>query len=189
MTCVRGMFNMVTIDEVVSYISKMEGSRHVFPLRAEAKEALINIEECVKASFGIDCCNRGVMKCLDRENVIVIIKDRRFRPPPEPTVLLIGDDDMVIGKEIFPDQKEEYLNKENVVFLSDEFILFTDQKPRKKECFIMPPVSFPEVERMPGTKNVVSCSPSPPGDMYVRGLHGLSDDPTLASILLGYDDS
>ena len=40
-----------------------------------------------------------------------------------------------------------------------------------------------------GTKNVVSCSPSPPGDMFVRSLHGLPDDPTLASILLGYDDA
>lgn len=180
---------MVTINEVVSFISKMEGSRHVFPLMAEAKQNLLKIEESVKATFGIDCTNKGVMQCLARENIIVIIKDSRFRPPPEPTVLLVADDDMIIGMEIFPEQKAQYLGREDIVFLSDEFILFLDQKPKNKECFVMPPVSFPEVERMPGTKNVVSCSPSPPGDMYVRSLHGLPDDPKLASILLGYDDA
>ncbi len=180
---------MVAIDEVVSFVSGMEGSRHVFPLMAEAKENLIKIEESVKASFGITCCNTGVMKCLARDNIIVIIKDKRFRPPPEPTVLLVADEDMIIGMEIFPHQKAEYLIRDDVVFLSDEFVLFPNLKPKTRECFVMPPVSFPEVERMPGAKNVVSCSPSPPGDMYVRSLHGLPDDPTLASILLGYDDA
>jgi hypothetical protein len=180
---------MVTIDEVVDFISRMAGSRHVFPLKAEAKEELIRIEESVKATFGINCSNQGVMDCLARKNIIVIIKDSRFRPPPEPTVLLMADEDMIIGKEIFPEQKKEYLENENVVFLSDEFILFLDRKPKSKEYFVMPPVSFPEVEKMPDTKNVVSCSPSPPGDMFVRSLHGLPDDPKLASILVGYDDA
>lgn len=179
---------MVTIDEVVDFISRMAGSRHVFPLKAEAKENLIKIEESVKATFGINCCNQGVMECLARENIIVIIKDSRFRPPPEPTVLLMADDGMIIGKEIFPEQKKEYQDKEDVIFLSDEFVLFLDRKPKNKEYFVMPSVSFPEVEKMAGTKNVVSCSPSPPGDMYVRSLHGLPDDPKLASILVGYDD-
>ena len=154
----------------------------------EAKENLMKIEESVKASFGINCTNKGVMQCLARHNIIVIIKDSRFRPPPEPTVLLVADDDMIIGMEIFPYQKDQYLKRDDVVFLSDEFVLFPNLKPKNKECFVMPPVSFPEVERIPGIKNVVSCSPSPPGDMYVRSLHGLPDDPKLASILLGYDD-
>ncbi len=180
---------MVTIDEVVDFISGMEGSRHVFPLKAEAKENLIKVEESVKASFGINCCNNGVMDCLSRKNIIVIIKDSRFRPPPEPTVLLMADEGMIIGMEIFPEQKKQYLEREDVLFLSDEFVLFLDRKPKNREYFVMPPVSFPEVEKMPGTKNVVSCSPSPPGDMYVRSLHGLPDDPKLASILVGYDDA
>jgi hypothetical protein len=186
---ITGAFIMVTIDEVVDFISRMAGSRHVFPLRAEAKENLIKIEESVKATFGINCSNQGVMDCLARENIIVIIKDSRFRPPPEPTVLLMADDGMIIGKEIFPEQRAQYLDREDVIFLSDEFILFPELKAKGKERFVMPPVSFPEVEKMSGTKNVVSCSPSPPGDMFVRSLHGLPDDPKLASVLVGYDDA
>jgi hypothetical protein len=42
---------------------------------------------------------------------------------------------------------------------------------------------------MKGTKNVVSCSPSPLGDVFVRAVHGLEDDPKLASIIIGWDDA
>jgi hypothetical protein len=102
--------------------------------------------------------------------------------------MLMGDDGLVMGMEIFPHQKKQYEGKENIVFLSEEFIVFLDRKPRSKECFYMPPVRFPEVEALKGAKNVVSCSPSAPGDMYLRKAHGLPDDPKFASVMIGWDD-
>ena len=179
---------MVTVEEVVEVLKAMKGAQHVFPLDECSKEGLIGIEDQVKGTLGISCKNLGVEECLKREHVIVIIKDVRFRPPPEPTVLLIADDGMVVGIEIFPHQRQEYEGKDNVLFLSQDFVVFLDKRPKSRECFMMPPVSFPEVANLPGTKSVSSCSPSPPGDMFVRRVHDLLDDPKLASILVGYDD-
>ncbi|MEM0449551.1 MAG: hypothetical protein QW520_07010 [Methanomassiliicoccales archaeon] len=167
----------------------MEGSVHVFKLDDSAREKVLQIEGQVKAALGISCINRGVEECLRRQHVIAIIKDKRFRPPPEPTVLLVADaGDTILGKEIFPHERDEYKNKPNVIFLSEDFIIFTDKMPKSKEYFLMPPVSFPEVAALPGVKNCVSCSPSPPSDIFIRALHGVPDDPKLASILVGYDD-
>ncbi len=56
-----------------------------------------------------------------------------------------------------------------------------------KECFLMPPVSFPELESMPGIADVVSCSPSAPADVMLRTMHGLEDNPKYASILVGFN--
>ena len=56
-----------------------------------------------------------------------------------------------------------------------------------KECFVMPPVSFPDVNEFEGSANIVSCSPAPPSDMYIRSTNGYEDDPTLATILVGFD--
>lgn len=179
---------MVTVEEVVKVLKDMKGTQHVFPLDESSKEGLIGIEYQVKGTLGISCRNLGVEECLKREHVIVIIKDARFRPPPEPTVLLIADDGMVVGKEIFPHQRKDYEGKDNVIFLCQDFVVFLDKRPKSSECFMMPPVSFPEVANLPGTQSVSSCSPSPPGDMFVRRVHDLPDDPKLASILVGYDD-
>jgi len=185
---VSAIVTMVRMGEVIRLLEGMKGSQHVFKLDDRSRQKLIEIENNVKASLGITCRNIGVEECLKRQHVVVVIKDKRFRPPPEPTVLLVADDDVIIGKEIFPHERDQYKNDDNVLFLSEEFIVFMDKKPKSKECFLMPPVSFPEVANLPGIKNVVSCSPSPPGDMYVRAMHDLPDDPLLASILIGYDD-
>jgi len=179
---------MATVAEVIELLKGMDGSQQVFQLDDKSRKKLIEIEVNVKASMGITCRNIGVEECLKRQHVVVVIKDKRFRPPPEPTVLLVADEDVIIGKEIFPYEKEQYMNDENVMFLSEDFIIFMDKRPKTKECFLMPPVSFPEVAALRGTRNVTSCSPSPPGDMFVRAMHNLKDDPLLASILIGYDD-
>ncbi|MCU0861520.1 MAG: hypothetical protein MUE65_04295 [Methanomassiliicoccales archaeon] len=180
---------MAKVEEVIGLLKKMEGSVHVFKLDDKTRERLVQIEGEVKASLGITCYNQGVEECLHRKNVIVVIKDKRFRPPPEPTVLLIADNgEMLLGREIFPHERDQYTDKPNIVFLSSDFVVFTDRMPKSKECFLMPPVSFPEVAALPGVRNCVSCSPSPPGDMFVRASHDLPDDPKLASILIGYDN-
>ncbi|MGD1060651.1 MAG: hypothetical protein ABR879_04260 [Methanomassiliicoccales archaeon] len=179
---------MVSDKEVLSLLGGMEGVQHVFLLDDRTRATLISIEDKVMGTLDISCNNEGVRQCLMRKHVAVIIKDKRFRPPPEPTVMLVGEDGLVMGMEIFPHQRKEYEGKDNVLFLSEEFIVFLDRKPKSKECFYMPPVRFPEVEALKGTRNVVSCSPSAPGDMFVRKAHGLPDDPKFASVMVGWDD-
>ena len=72
---------------------------------------------------------------------------------------------------------------------SDGFVVFLDVVPSEgsREAFIMPPVSFPELNPDNGCKNVVSCSPAPTSDKMIRESRGLPDDAKLASILVAYD--
>ncbi|NLK26256.1 MAG: hypothetical protein GX307_06765 [Euryarchaeota archaeon] len=132
--------------------------------------------------------NRGVEECLAREHIICIIKRASFRPPPEPTVMLLSDNGVVLGEEILPSKKKEFManNEEEIIWLSEEFVMYPSRVGNKKEYFVMPPVSFIEVEEL-GMENVVSCSPSAPADMMLRQMHGLEDNPRLASILVGFD--
>jgi hypothetical protein len=181
---------MAKVEQVIELLKEMEGSIHVFKLDDATRLKVVEIESGVKATLGISCLNLGVEECLQRQNVIVVVKDSRFRPPPEPTVLLLADKgELVLGREIFPHERKDFEDQPNVIFLSQDFIVYTDKMPKTKEMFVMPPVSFPEVAALSGVRNVVSCSPSPPADMYVRAAHGLTDDPKLASILIGYDNS
>jgi hypothetical protein len=181
---------MVKVEQVIKLLKGMKGSIHVFKLDDATRQKVVEIESGVKATLGISCLNMGVEECLQRQHVIVVVKDSRFRPPPEPTVLLLADKgEIVLGREIFPHERKDFEDQPNVIFLCEDFIVYTDRMPKAKEIFVMPPVAFPEVAALPGVCNVVSCSPSPPADMYVRAAHGLPDDPKLASILIGYDNS
>lgn len=178
---------MEPVERAVDIIKGMTGTRLAFPLNEETVEAVKRIEDCIKSQIGLDVVNEGVRQCLRRQHVICVIKDTRFRPPPEPTVLMMGDTDMVIGTEILPGQHSRYREMDNICWLGDDFVVFTDKAPKSKEFFLMPPVSFPELEQVPGASNIVSCSPSPLSDMIIKNHYGLEDDPKLASILVGFD--
>lgn len=175
------------IEEVISTLQGMEGVIEVFSVNEDILETLNKIESKIKATLDLDVKNTGLEECLNRQHIVCIIKNDRFRPPPEPTVLLVGDDGTLLGKEIIPSDDANYEEDDDAIFLSDDFIVYKNRKPRNKEYFLMPPVSFPEVEILDGMRNVVSCSPSPLGDMALRKSHGLKDDPRLASILIGFD--
>ncbi|NLI74176.1 MAG: hypothetical protein GX369_05340 [Euryarchaeota archaeon] len=181
---------MAEINHVISRIQEMRGVVQVFSINEDCRDEIENIESSIKATLGIPVINRGVTECLAREQVICIIKKSSFRPPPEPTVLLISDDNVILGEEILPSVKEKFLASvaEEVVWLSDDFVLYPGRVGANKEYFVMPPVSFPEVEEL-DMKDVVSCSPSAPADMMLRKLHGFEDDPRLASILIGFNMS
>lgn len=130
--------------------------------------------------------NEGFTEALKRECVICIVKSQ-FRPPPEPTVILRSGDGKTIGEEVFPWTKDRYLGRTDVVWLFDSFVLFPQVEASGGESFVMPPVSFPELNESNGCRNVISCSPAPTCDKMIRDYAGLPEDTRLASILVAFD--
>jgi len=178
---------MSKMKEILDLLRSLDGVQEVIPMNREILDRLSKIEKRINTSIGVDLKNEGLNECLKREHVICIIKDKRFRPPPEPTLLLVGDNELIVGQEILPGQEEAYRDRDDVMFLSKEFVFFKDKKPKEKEYFLLPPVSFPELDGMDGVKNVVSCSPCTPGDLTLKNCHNLEDDPQVASILVGFN--
>ena len=169
-------------------VRKMRGVVNAFYLDKEILGRMKEEEEKVTAMGNITVLNEGFSEALSREHVMAIIKDPRFRPPPEPTVILVSDKGEIMVLEVFPFTAKEYLDRADVVWLSDAFVLFPEVKGVGGERFIMPPVSFPELDERSGCRDVVSCSPAPTCDLMMRTYYKLQDDPKLASVIVGYND-
>ncbi len=174
-------------DEQLEIVRGMRGVVHAFYLDREILEAVRKEEETVRAMGSIEVNNLGYYQAIMRENVICIIKDPRFRPPPEPTVVLEASNGVLIGEEVFPFTAHKYANKQEVIWLSDGFVLFPTIPADGSEQFLMPPVSFPELNTSNGCKDVVSCSPAPTCDLMIRTKYGLQDDAKLASVLVAFN--
>jgi hypothetical protein len=165
----------------------MRGVKHAFYLDDDLLQELKAEEATVRSTMDIGVVNEGFNQALERDKVVCIVKDARFRPPPEPTVILRGDNGLLLGVEVFPHTANEYKDRTDVIWLSDGFIVFPEVRAEKSECFVMPPVSFPELNPENGCHDVVSCSPSPTSDVMIRKRYGMKDDPKLASILVAYN--
>ena len=176
-------------DLPLNIIKGMRGVVEAFYLDKDILEKVRKEEETVKAVGNVDVINEGFNQALQREKVICIVKDPRFRPPPEPTVKLMASDGRVMGVEVFPETAKEYLGRDDVIWLSDGFVVFTNVPPTEgmREAFVMPPVSFPELNESNGCKDVISCSPAPTCDKMIREWHGMEDNSKLASVLVAFN--
>ena len=178
-------------DVPLEIIKGMRGVREAFYLEGDILSKIKAEEDTVcSPGTGTEALNLGLNEALKRDRIICIIKDPRFRPPPEPTVVLKCTDGQIMGVEVFPDTQDNYIGKDDCLMVSDGFVVFLTvvPTPGSGEQFIMPPVSFPELNESNGCKNVVSCSPAPTTDHMIREFRGLPDDARLASILVAYDE-
>lgn len=174
-------------DSQLDLIRGLRGVIHAFYLDRDILEKLRQEESKVRAMGNIEVDNRGFNEALKRENVICIVKDPRFRPPPEPTVILESKAGDIIGEEVFPFTAKKYEGRTDIVWLSDGFVLFPQIQTIGGEQFVMPPVSFPELNESNGCKDVVSCSPAPTSDLMIKNHYGLVDNPKLASVLVAFN--
>ena len=179
---------MTDAKQPIDIIKGMRGVIMAFYLERDVLEELKAEEATVKSTLNIGVRNEGFNQALTKDKVICIVKDPRFRPPPEPTVILEGDDGLLMGIEVFPHTAKEYEGRDDVIWLSDGFVVFPKVMGTKNEAFVMPPVSFPELNPDNGCHDVVSCSPSATSDLIIKKHYNLKDDPKLASILVAYNE-
>ena len=188
------------LQEVIDTINPLRGVLDVGVLTDEVRKNVLKIE-MDKAGELIPVINMGVNECLNRDYTVAIIKNASFRPPPTATVQLVDNKGNLLGEEIVSNnQKKKYKEDEKAKFINPDFVLLKDQKdieedlktenleknPTKK-AFVLPPVQFIEVEELEDTCDVVSSSPDPLADLYLKEVFNFEDDPKLASILVGFN--
>lgn len=175
------------VEEVVRTLSGLKGVKCSFILSDKMRDGLGKIEKSYPPLGPLAIRNEGVFECLRRQHIACIIKDRTFRAPPVPTVVLIDDEGNVIGRELLPGEKLTLEREKKVIRLGDDFVIFFEKGKGKGARFVLPPVPFREIEALESVDCVCSSSPSTAGDFFLRQCADLDDDPKLASILIGFD--
>jgi hypothetical protein len=175
-------------DIQLDIVKNLTGVLNAFYLNDTVLEELREEESKVKGTMDIGVVNEGFNDALKREKVICIVKDKRFRPPPEPTVILRGNDGSILGLEVFPHTTHLYEGREDIIWMGDAFIVFPHITVKGGESFVMPPIPFVELNESNGCKDVISCSPAPTSDVIIKKHYGLVDDPKLATILVAFNE-
>ncbi|ADZ09271.1 hypothetical protein Metbo_1024 [Methanobacterium lacus] len=179
------------VDDAVNIVKCLKGVLGVQLLSKDAKGALLKIESFHEDDF-IPVINEGLNKCLKREFCLVMFKTAEFRIPPEPTVILKTDTGKILGRELISNEdKENYSNRNDVIFLSNNFILFKPEKSKnrdviEKQQFILPPIPFPELDELGEITDIISGTPSTMGDEYIKNIYGYPEDPKIATVLIGF---
>ncbi|WP_299524959.1 hypothetical protein [uncultured Methanobrevibacter sp.] len=178
------------LNKAISVMNGLEGVLDVKQLSNDDVLQIIN-RESKRSKELVPVFNEGVQECFKRDFCFVIFKKGCFRIPPTPTVLLTFDGE-ILGHDIFTvEDKEKYKNDEDVMFLSDDFIIFKDvlhnyNLEKGNEYFVLPPVPFPELDAF-DLNDVVSSSPSTSSDEYLKNKYNYGDDSSIATIIVSFN--
>ena len=181
----------MVVESAINIIKYLQGVVDVQQLSKEDKQSLLKIESNRKDDI-IPVINQGLNECIEREFCLVMLKTAEFRSPPKPTVILTTNKGRILGQELISaEDREKYSSRNDVYFLSTNFIVFRPDKKfirghTEKELFILPPIPFPELNEMEDITDIVSGTPSTMGDVYIKDKYGYPDDPHLATILVAF---
>ena len=136
-------------------------------------------------------CNEGVLKVLGSQMVCVVLNNNDFRHATEPCLSwVVGD--VVIGEEVSDQDRLESLKRSGgVKVIGKNFVVFSDRVKKtagQQPTFVFRALAFPEVEGIPGVKDVLSASPQGAADLYLKERFGWdAGKPELGTILIGFN--
>lgn len=92
-----------------------------------------------------------------------------------------------MGTNVTESTKPAYMDRPNSIWLSDDFILFTDVKGDGREAFVMPAVNFPHLNGSHGCRNAICCFPATTNSHRIMRDRGFCPSHKLATMIVGFD--
>ena len=136
-------------------------------------------------------CNEGVLNVLASQLVCVVLNNHEFRHATEPCLSwVVGD--VVIGEEVRDGERLESLKRSaEAKVIGKNFVVFLDRIRKiagQPPTFVFRALAFPEIEGVPGVKDVLSASPHGRADLYLKEKFGWdTGNPELGTILIGFN--
>ena len=132
--------------------------------------------------------NMGVWDVLTRQEVLVVVAQHEvdMLHSQNQAVHMVDQKGQIIG-EYLPEGKREGVKlRDNAYMLSEDFVLYGDVDIVGEPYFLIPPLTFPPLEGIPGLKRLVSASISTVSDDYIRERLGYGNTNCWTHII-GYD--
>jgi len=184
----------LTIDEVEKVLRSMKGIVDVERLNNQGRAEILDLEQKAEQVLMMGLAktvNRGLRNAIDRDVTYAAIHDPDLRHPPGSTVIWVREDE-VIGEEVWDKAIIEELKKrEDVLFIGEGFILYTDKIRRMQKTemtVVFPGLPVPELQDIDKIGDIVSATLSAPADLHIKRKLGWSTtDPKIGTILIGFN--
>ncbi len=178
------------------------------------KRKVVELERRHESGLFLPVRNLGVSLMMARNTCFVLLKTGEFRPPKTPSLYMVEEvEPFEAGyREVGPPESDHSLTVEGkrytivgeevtgglekytepIIPLEGSFIMFPRRRsgPRVPCFFLLPPLPFPELEKVSGElglRGIISISPSLVSDGYLRETFGFSPLNSLATVLVGFD--
>jgi len=120
-----------------------KGVFRIEALDAETLMAAVRQEMSIKkVSGGMRLDNIGIMQCAHRQYIGVMFCNSEFERPKKVSMFIVDTMGTVVGREVIEDERETLHADPNVLWLSDEMVIFVDRISNLDTRFVISAVDY-----------------------------------------------
>ncbi len=175
----------MNMNEVLDYVANTEGVVSVHELSSEICDAILYQERNVTSDTGMDVDNDACEEVMKKpKRVCIIIDNDLFKEDRGSSCLVLMDNTgKIVGTNVPKCDMHLYENRDDVVWLSDDFVLFPDAKMDENERFVVPAAPYPGLEEV----KAVFASPTTSSDILIKKEFNLDLEAKTSTVLLGFE--
>ena len=180
---------MVSIQDVIDYLLTVDGVLDAYEMDDEVSNAVFEVEKSVRTSTNHDYKNVGYDFAMKRKHRICVFYDDTYIFGVRSVLKLMTTDGTIMGTNLAPEEIPEYRKRDDVLFISEDFVVFTNVIGKGEEAFVLFPFEIHEIEEnVPGTKNVIGTSPTTSSDDVLKQRFGKPVVKGMYTMIIAFDD-
>jgi hypothetical protein len=182
-----GIYIHMRCDELISKLLSKPGVVRVEVLDAETVSGVVDEEDSVRVFSGsMELESIGLGKCVCKDLVAAVFCDSSFPRPDVVTIEIVDEYGTLMAQDVPPSLKPSISKLDNVVWLSESFVLYTDSISLSKPHMVMKASPFPGPADF-GTEQPWVFYPSVSTADYLNRRFDIKDSAGLSTIILGVD--
>lgn len=174
-------------DTVEKILNDVVGVLHAEIMNDDLTDIINTEEGTVTSMVGAKVINEAFHLVATRDVRICMFCDNRIVEHDKSTMTLEDDEGNVLGMILQSNAIDEYKDRTDVLWVSDDFIMFPNVEPKGGEKFILKPMSFPYLTEDDGCFDIVMASPAPSSDMLLKKYFGRSSFESTSTLVVGYN--
>ncbi|MFA6710028.1 MAG: hypothetical protein WC067_02185 [Candidatus Methanomethylophilaceae archaeon] len=182
---------MDPVERVVDILSSTKGVIGAFVMDDDLSKRILMEERSVISITGMDVQNVGFEEVMGREyRICVVYSNGSFEEPKgTPVIIMVNSSDEIVGTAVSEDMMEEYSERKDVIWISDDFVIFADSNTDGTERFVLPPCRYSALNEKDGCKDAIFSSPATTSDIMMKNHFGVGSSNKTSTIVVGFNVS
>lgn len=180
---------MSVADDVAEFVRRIPEVTDVMMMDDETSSALLDIEKSIRTRTNHDYQNVGYEIAMKKKHRICVFFKQGYLFEKRSVLKLMTSDGTIMGTNLLPEQIPEYQKRNDVIWISEDFVVFPGIVGKGEEAFVLYPSEIPELmEAVPGCIGAIGVSPTTSSDAYLKKTRGYSLTEDLYTSIIAFDD-
>ena len=180
---------MSIVQNVISYLLTVDGVLDAYEMDDDVSGAIHDVERSVRTRIDSDYKNVGYDIAMERKHRICVFYDDTYIFGKRSILKLMAADGTIMGTNLSPDEIPEYKKRDDVLWVSEDFVVFPDVVGKGEEAFVLYPFEIREIEEnVPGTSLAIGTSPTMSSDEVLKHRYGKPMVRGIYTMIIAFDD-